>query len=313
MNAKNKILFLSAAPDDQARLRADRELRDVDEALRRAGLREQFHLVSRHAVRPADLRRAVLEENPDILHFAGHGEAAGLVLEDDQGQTQTVPAAALAELFRLFSAKLRCVVLNACYSGEQAEAIAAHIAYVAGMRTDVSDQAAHDFAVAFYDALGNGRDIGFAFDYARNAVHLAGHDAEASTPVLLSGTSQNLSGLSVPRRRFWLVGTVLILLLAAVAFFFVPAPPAPEPGLPAQSLAGAVRDTAGEPLPGVTVALPVHGVSAVTDKFGYFRLQVHASHQAEVELLAQKPGYRTHEQYATLGNTSLSFIMVRTD
>ena len=59
----------------------------------------------------------------------------------------------------------------------------------------------------------------------------------------------------------------------------------------------------------VTVSLPAYGVSAVTDQFGQFRLQVNAAHQAEVELLAQKSGYRIHEQYATLGNTGLSFMM----
>jgi hypothetical protein len=33
------------------------------------------------------------------------------------------------------------------------------------------------------------------------------------------------------------------------------------------------------------------------------------SHQAQVELLAQKDGYQTSEQYATLGNIQLSFTL----
>lgn len=166
-------------------MRTDQELCDVDEALRRAGLRDKLELVTRQAVRPSDLRRAVLEENPDILHFAGHGDTGALVLENNHGESQTVSAAALADLFRLFADKLRCVVLNACYSETQAEAISAHIAYVAGMKSEISDDAAHDFAVGFYDALGNGRDIEFSFEYARNAIRLEGYQAEHLAPVLL--------------------------------------------------------------------------------------------------------------------------------
>lgn len=185
VSQKIKILFLSAAPDDRARRRPEQELRDMDEALRRAKLRERFELVNRHAQRPADLRRAVLEETPDILHFAGYGADGGIALENGEGRSQTVSAAALAGLFRLFAEPLRCVVLNACFSETQAEAISAHIAYVIGMKNAASAQASHDFAVGFYDALGNGKDIEFAFDYALSALQLEGHEAEHLTPVLL--------------------------------------------------------------------------------------------------------------------------------
>ncbi len=94
-----------------------------------------------------------------------------------------VSAGALAGLFELFAEKIKCVVLNACYSEVQAEAIAEHIDYVVGMRKGIKDTAAIEFAVAFYDALGAGESIEFAHKLACNAVKLAGLP-EYLTPVL---------------------------------------------------------------------------------------------------------------------------------
>ena len=59
-----------------------------------------------------------------------------------------VSTEALAGLFALFASSVECVVLNACYSAVQAEAIAEHIPHVIGMSQAISDQAAMEFAVA---------------------------------------------------------------------------------------------------------------------------------------------------------------------
>jgi hypothetical protein len=77
------------------------------------------------------------------------------------------------------------VLLNACYSVLQAEAIALHIPYVIGMNQAVGDAAAREFAVGFYDALGAGRTIEFAYKFACNSIRMAGI-AEHLTPVLLT-------------------------------------------------------------------------------------------------------------------------------
>ena len=63
-------------------------------------------------------------------------------------------------------------MLNACYSEAQAQAIAKHIDCVVGMTTAVGDDAAIDFATAFYRALGYGRDVQTAFDLGTNQIAL---------------------------------------------------------------------------------------------------------------------------------------------
>ncbi len=169
------VLMLSANPKDTGRLRLDQERRDIEAGLERSRLRDSFRLITKTAVRPADLQRAMLDNNPQIVHFSGHGDGeAGLMLEDEAGFAHLVDADALASLFELFADHISCVVLNACYSAVQAEAIAHHIPYVIGMSDKIKDTAAIPFAVAFYDALGNGRDVEFAYKNACVAIKLTG-------------------------------------------------------------------------------------------------------------------------------------------
>lgn len=179
-----KVLFLGANPEESTRLRIDQEARDIDEGLRLARHRDRFQLTTKWAVRSRDLRRALLEENPQIVHFSGHGAGAdGLVLENDAGEIQMVSSSALGALFGLFSDQIECVLLNACYSEAQANEIVQHIPYVIGMNKAVPDKTAIEFAVAFYDALGNGKDYEFAFRLGCAAVEMAGLSG-ALIPVL---------------------------------------------------------------------------------------------------------------------------------
>src|ERR1044071_1951339 len=94
-----KILFLAANPTDISRIRIDKELREIDERISLGSHREQFELIPHLAVRPRDLMRGLLQHQPHILHFSGHGStSAGIVLEDDDGKTKLVAAADIAEL-----------------------------------------------------------------------------------------------------------------------------------------------------------------------------------------------------------------------
>src|SRR4051812_43943149 len=111
------VLFLSADPRDSTRLRLGEEIREVGEKLQLSRLRDEFVLEVRTAVRPVDLSQAMLDVNPAIVHFSGHGSlGGGICLEDATGITQEVSAEALASLFRSFGDRVACVLLNACYS-----------------------------------------------------------------------------------------------------------------------------------------------------------------------------------------------------
>jgi AAA-like domain/CHAT domain len=180
-----KILILSANPSDTGRLRLDEEVREIKAGLERSKNRDRFEIVSEWAVRPRDLQRALLDCEPQIVHFSGHGAGSdGLALENDDGKMQLVRAEALAELFRLCQANIECVLLNACYSQVQSESICQHINHVVGMTQSIGDRAAIKFAVGFYDALLAGRNYIDAFYFGRNSIDLAGIP-ESATPAIL--------------------------------------------------------------------------------------------------------------------------------
>ncbi|MGH7451302.1 MAG: CHAT domain-containing protein [bacterium] len=186
MDKPVKILFLAASPDDTNQLRLDEEIRGIDQALRQAEFRDKFDIEQQWAVRVVDLQGYLLRHQPDIVHFSGHGSAAReIILEDGDGNSQPVSGRALGQLFSVFKDHLRCVVLNACYSEPQAQAIAKHIDCVVGMSKTIGDAAAISFAVAFYQALGFGKDIKTAFDLGCVQIDLENLN-EQDTPKLLT-------------------------------------------------------------------------------------------------------------------------------
>jgi hypothetical protein len=190
----SKILILAANPKSTNKLRLHEELREIKNGLRRAKARDQFLIESAEAVRYRDIHRSIMDFEPQIIHFSGHGAGEqGLVFEDEIGQEKLVDAEALAGLFELFAEHVNCVLLNACYSEIQAKAIAQHIDYVIGMSQQIGDKAAIEFAVGFYDALGAGKSIEFAYKLGCRLIRIAGIP-ESLTPKLLTKNQSSTEG-----------------------------------------------------------------------------------------------------------------------
>lgn len=195
-----KILILTADPAQQTQqLRLDEEVREIETAIERSPHRHRFQIITKWAVRPQDIRRALLQHQPQIVHFSGHGSPSGLVLEKlGKRTTQVVNIQALAHLLQLSRqlnpqlnpqpsplASVHCVVLNACHSQAQAQAIAPQIPVVIGMNQAIGDAAATQFASGFYDALGAGRSYTQAYHFGCNAINLY-NSTEDRIPILLA-------------------------------------------------------------------------------------------------------------------------------
>lgn len=194
MKKKAKILIIAANPKGTSRLRLDEEVREIEQALHRSSRRAVFALKAIWAPRSRDLRRALLDEQPQIVHFSGHGSVEGLLLENTTGDAVVVPPEALKDLFNLFNDNLECVLLNACYSEAQATALATRIPHVIGMKEEIADDSALEFAVGFYDALSAGRPVEQAFQFGCNAIDLLGRQNNPQ-PIILSKSSILASGV----------------------------------------------------------------------------------------------------------------------
>jgi len=190
---KCQILFLAANPAGTRTLALDDECREIEQKIRAADHRDALNLVTKWAVRPDDLLQYLNQFKPHVVHFSGHGSPREeIVLLDKDRQPKPVGKAALKQLFSTLRDNIRLVVLNACFSRPQAEAITEVIDCAIGMKRAIGDKAAITFAASFYRAIGFGRTIQQAFDQGKAALMLEGIP-EQDTPQLLvrSGVDPN--------------------------------------------------------------------------------------------------------------------------
>ncbi|MEG4443203.1 GUN4 domain-containing protein [Microcoleus sp. AT9_B5] len=179
-------------------LNLDREIRDLRGVIEKSRNREDFEVVDELAVRVGDLQELLFRHQPQIVHFCGHGSGEqGLVFESDMGREHLVRTDALSNLFRLFSNSIECVLLNACYSEEQAGAIVDHINYVIGMNQEIRDDAAIAFSKGFYRALGYACSIEQSYEFGCNAIQLE-----------ISGSSVVRSAVSDTERKLGVADAV---------------------------------------------------------------------------------------------------------
>lgn len=180
-----KILFLAANPLNSNRLSLDEEVRGIEGRLRASKYRDSIVLKTWWAVQPDDLLQALNEELPHIVHFSGHGSgSSGLVFHNDIGKAHLVSGAALKRLFDALKGNIRIVVLNACYSHEQAKVMADCVDCVVGMNDSIGEKAARKFAASFYRAIAFGRSVQNAFDQGLASIALENLGQE-NTPILL--------------------------------------------------------------------------------------------------------------------------------
>jgi len=177
-NGMKTILFLASNPTNEAKLELEKEFTRIFSSLQEGVIK--YNLKTEWAVTPQDLQKAMLKHKPNIVHFSGHGEAG---VEDE---SQVVSGKAISNLFRIFSKRINIeiVLLNSCYSKDQAEGIREHIPYVVGMDDSIGDDSAIEFSTGFYRGLSENNDVDFAFELAVNAIELEGL-ADEDIPVLL--------------------------------------------------------------------------------------------------------------------------------
>jgi DNA-binding response OmpR family regulator len=179
-----RILAVFANPKGSDPLRLGAEDRVMHESITRSRYRDNVQLDARHATTIHDVRRALLEQQYRIVQFSGHGTQSGLAFEDEVGRIQVVPPDALADLLSAYSPPIECVVLNACYSNAQGRLLRLGVPYTIVTEAAISDSAATEFTRGFYDAIGAGKSIEFAYEEGCRTVRLTNHPS-SQVPILL--------------------------------------------------------------------------------------------------------------------------------
>jgi len=183
--SKTKILFFASNPQGTNILNLGKEVRTITKKIRESEHRDSLEFVTAWAAQPTDLLDEINKHNPAIVHFSGHGAGKeGLIFMDDHDKPGTVSTDALKKLFSTVKGKIQLVVLNACFTDIQGQAISGVIDCVVGMSKSIGDEAAILFAAYFYSALGYEHSVKEAFEQGKTALMLK-NIPEEKTPVLL--------------------------------------------------------------------------------------------------------------------------------
>jgi formylglycine-generating enzyme required for sulfatase activity len=192
-----RLLIVGASPLDQAALAVTEERRQIEEELRQATKRGDIIIRRLDGEQmDRDLPQALLEFAPHVLHFAGHGQTDGLLLEGAGGRGLPVSGTGLRDLIANVKS-LRLVVLNACdlagIKDKKRLSVAARLVQVGlpmavGMQFAISDRAALAFSEGFYEALAQRLPLEAATAWARARISYylgRGRDTvEWGTPVV---------------------------------------------------------------------------------------------------------------------------------
>lgn len=260
-----RVLIVTASPKNESPLSAEQEAEEITRPLekglsvreisrtvgkhlqhmhsfpdlvRRLRQRRRVQVSILHHATRAKLQSRLIEANnadqgPHVIHFIGHGEAdavsATVLLEDDNGDVDAIPAGEFAEI--VGEPTVNLVVLNACetastvnlFQSVAQETLRRRVPAVIGMQVPILDRAAVDFAREFYGAWAAGEPIESALAYSRRLIRQEspGAAADWGVPVLYMVPLKGLTlEIPVPPLRWpwpvrslrWVAASVISLL-----------------------------------------------------------------------------------------------------
>lgn len=187
-----KILFLGANPFSTGILNLKGEYAEIAKRLEDSKIKDRLDIRSNFSTTLEDFQEKIDKFKPQIIHFAGHGEdnsnemadfsrgiqridwrdEAGLVFFDnDHRKARYIGNDTLDYHFETFieidKIPIEVVILNACYSVNQAKVIAKRVKYVIGVNNSIKDDASIDFTSGFYYKLAESDNIIAAFRYGK--------------------------------------------------------------------------------------------------------------------------------------------------
>ena len=184
-----KILFFGGNPQGTPALRVGEEIREIQQTINQGRERDKISVYIAWAVRPRDITQALIDVQPEFVHFAGHGGGAeeSFAAEDDAGLAHIIPVAGLVEVFKAVGQGVQCVIINACRTERLARALATIVPYVISMRQPVNDRSSIRFSIGFYQALAAGQPVETAFAVGKAQMMMTPLGDDALAPLLLHG------------------------------------------------------------------------------------------------------------------------------
>jgi hypothetical protein len=195
-----RILGMIASPAGLPPLNVEREKQRVEMALADLRARHLVELTWISGQTGQDLQRAIRRSPWHVFHFIGHGgfdsttDEGFIAIADTDGEISRLRASDLGRLLGDHP-PLRLVLLSACegartgahdiFSSTAATLLRRGVPAVVAMQYEVTDEAAIEFARAFYEALADAVPVDAAVGEARKAIsRIMSSSLEWGTPVL---------------------------------------------------------------------------------------------------------------------------------
>ena len=171
---KCDVLVLAANPTSTQPLQLKKETELIREKLQDTEFGKNYIVYAEENALIEDLSKYLLQYQPIILHFSGHGNSQGeIILNNRQGEPKVLSLETLSELLSIVrkdGKPIECVVFNACFSLKKADAVAHQVGCVIGMKKEIGDDSALIFAEEFYQGLAYQRSYYQAFQLGINGI-----------------------------------------------------------------------------------------------------------------------------------------------
>lgn len=200
------ILFLSANPSGTTELSIKTEIQEIRNNIPLFRHQDGPIIHPYLSLKPTSFYKSILRSPAaDIIHFSGHGHPEHGIILDSEGDKKFdfVSPKMLGSLFsslkKIKHLNIKCVILNSCYSKDQAQEISNYVPYVVGTTSSISDKDAIQFSSSFYEGMiYSDGEIPFAFEYGRNMLMLKySLDEHNKIPLIFLDNSARLNKIDM--------------------------------------------------------------------------------------------------------------------
>lgn len=159
-------------------LRVDYEVRQVKEMLKKSKFRDLVIIEHLPAATTMDLLEGLNDHRPHVVHFSGHADSLGLLMENDAGSEEGtgLDFGLLARLLGATDDPPRLLVLNACESLAGADDLLQTVPTVIAMSDSINDASAVVFAARFYSGIASAQSVASSLEQAKVAMEAAALD-----------------------------------------------------------------------------------------------------------------------------------------
>ena len=195
-----KVLYAYSNSSGNGQLNLDYECDRVEREIRATLFRDNIVIAKSPNLNDQSLVQDLNFHRPQVLHFSGHGNSAGIATSGINGiltPDQFLSFDSFVQALDAFDNPPKIVVLNSCSSAGVLNSNLLEIVDVAVVMTSsIGDMTATAFAVKFYAALASGQSVLSAFKQGRFATEAVSIE-ERLTPELHAADGIDVSKLKL--------------------------------------------------------------------------------------------------------------------